>query len=330
MKIFITGATGYIGNHLAMRLANEGNIIHALCRSSNKMNLLQHENIRIFEGDINNISAIEKALQGCEQVYHLAAFARVWAKYSSVFYEMNVTATKNILDAARKAGVAKIVFTSTAAVMGPSKERPVKEDDPRANYPRNEYEISKTAAEELCRSYVKDFGMNIVIVNPPRVFGPGIESESNAVSRLVKLYLQRKWKVIPGDGKGTGSYVHVLDVVNGHVLAMQKGMTGERYILGGENISYNQFFKTLAEVSGIKVKLFKLPLSLMMFAGYAMMLRTKLTGKAPLLTPVWIKKYYYDWSLSSEKAQRELGYTFRPFREGLKETVDWMKNKLQA
>jgi nucleoside-diphosphate-sugar epimerase len=130
---------------------------------------------------------------------------------------------------------------------------------------------------------------------------------------------------MPGDGKRTGSYVHVEDVVNGHILAMQKGRTGERYILGGENASYNKFFKTLGNVTGKKLRLYNLPVPLMMLAGHAMMLRTKLTGKAPLLTPIWVKKYFYDWSLSSEKAERELGYTYRPLEEGLRQTVEWIK-----
>lgn len=325
MRIFVTGATGYIGNHLALRLAEEGNIVHALSRSAQKNYLLSHPNIKIFEGDITDILSLEKAMQGCEQVYHLAAFARVWAKDPKVFYQLNVEATKHVLDVAKSNGVSKIVFTSTAGVLGPSGNRPVKEEDARIGEVMNDYEETKTEAEALCRRYVKDHGMHIVIVNPPRVYGPGVESESNAVSKLIKLYLKGRWRIMPGDGKRTGSYVHVKDVVNGHILAMQKGRSGERYILGGENASYNQFFQTLAKVTGKKVRLFNLPIPLMMLACNVMMIRTKLTGMPPLLTPTWVKKYFYDWSLSSEKAQRELNYTFIPLEEGLRQTVEWIK-----
>jgi nucleoside-diphosphate-sugar epimerase len=326
MKIFITGATGYIGNNLAKKLAGDGNILHALCRNENT-NLLSHSNIKIFKGDITDRQSIEKAMQDCEQVYHLAAYARVWSKDSSIFYKLNVEGLKNVLDAAKNFSIKKIVFTSTAGTLGPSGARPVKEGDERIGEPFTEYEITKTQAEILCREYCNKFGMHIVMVNPPRIYGHGIITESNAVTRLIKLYMAGKWKIIPGDGKRTGSYVYVDDIVSGHILAMQNGRSGERYILGGENVSYNKFFELLAKITGKKIGLIKLPVWAMMFAGNAMQLYSKLTGKAPLLTPPWIKKYYHDWSLSSEKAERELGYSYISLEEGLQKTVDWLKRQ---
>jgi farnesol dehydrogenase len=326
MNIFITGATGYIGNNLAKKLADEGNIIHALCRNENTP-VLSHANIKIFKGDITDKTSIEKAIQGCEQVYHLAAYARVWAKDMSIFYKLNVDGLRNVLDAARNSSVQKIVFTSTAGTLGPSGAQPVKEDDKRIGKPFTDYEISKTQAELLCREYCNKYGMHIVIVNPPRIYGHGIITESNAVTRLVKLYMAGKWKITPGDGKRTGSYVYIDDIVNGHTLAMQKGRSGERYILAGVNASYNEFFDLLAKITGKKVSLIKMPVWLMMIAGNAMQLYTNITGKPPLLTPPWIKKYYHDWSLSSEKAQRELGYTYISLEEGLQKTVDWLKQQ---
>lgn len=326
--VFVTGATGYIGNRLAFQLANEGYVVHALCRSPEKQSLLQHNNIRIFPGDISNIAAVEAAMAECSQVYHLAAFARVWAKNASEFYTQNVKATRIILDAALKTGISKTVFTSTAGVLGPSGNSPVKEDDVRIGEMMNDYETTKAQAEELCRQYVKEKNMHIVIVNPPRVYGPGIETESNAVTKLVRFYLEGKWRFLPGKGDSTGSYVHVDDIVKGHLLAMEKGRSGERYILSGENVTFTEFFNLLAEVTGKKVKLYPLPLSAMMATARLMMLRTKLTGKPPLVTPLWVKKYLYNWSLSCEKAQKELGYTYRPLREGLEDTVNWLQQKL--
>jgi len=204
MKIFITGATGYIGNNLAKKLADEGNTIHALCRNENTP-VLSHSNIKIFKGDITDKTSIEKGIQGCEQIYHLAAYARVWAKDMSIFYKLNVDGLRNVLDAARNSSVQKIVFTSTAGTLGPSGVQPVKEDDARIGEPFTDYEISKTQAELLCREYCNKYGMHIVIVNPPRIYGHGIITESNAVTRLIKLYMAGKWKITPGDGKRTGS-----------------------------------------------------------------------------------------------------------------------------
>jgi len=327
MTIFITGATGYIGNSLAKRLANEGNTVHALCRDAGKQYLLQHPNIKIFDGDIRHMNSVEKAMAGCEQVYHLAAFARVWAKDASTYYKMNVDGTKVVLEAARKLGVQKIVFTSTAGVLGPSGARPVKETDTRIGDVLNEYEDSKTRAEALCRHYCATYGMHIVIVNPPRIYGPGIDTESNAVTKLAKLYMQGKWKIMPGTGTRTGSYVYIDDVVNGHILAMQKGRGGERYILSGVNASYRQFFDALSSATGKRLRLFNLPVWAMLLAGWGMMMRTILTGKPPLLTPKWIRKYLYNWSLNCEKAQQELGYTFMPLNKGLQKTVSWLKQQ---
>jgi nucleoside-diphosphate-sugar epimerase len=328
MRIFMTGATGYIGNNLAKRLVNEGNIVHALCRDVNN-GVLDHPNINIFEGDITNVESIQKAMHGCEQVYHMAAYARVWAKDPSTYYRLNVQGTKNVLDVAKNNNVQKVVFTSTGGVMGPSGKKPVAEDDERIGKPFTEYEESKTQAEALCIDYCNKYGMYIVIVNPPRVYGPGIITESNAVTRLIRLYMKGKWKFIPGDGKRTGSYVYVDDVVKGHMLAMQKGRSGERYNLGGHNASYIEFFNLLAELTGKKISLIRLPVWLMITAGNILQLYTRLTGRPPLLTPPWIRKYYYDWSISSEKAMRELDYNYISLEEGLSKTIDWLKNNKQ-
>ena len=325
MKIFITGATGYIGNNLVKRLVNNGHIIHALNRSAGKINLLQHNNIKVFQGDITDVASIKEAMKGCDQVYHLAAYARVWAKDPSIYYKLNVQGTINILDVAKELGVKNIVFTSTAGVLGPSGNKPVTENDKRIGSTLNEYEETKTQCEEICRKYCNQFGLRIVIVNPPRVYGPGIESESNALTRMVNLYRKGQWRFLPGDGTKVGSYVYIDDVVNGHLLAMEKGSAGERYIISGENISYKQFFDTLGKVTGKKRKLIRLPIPVMLFVGAIMVGFTKLTGRAPLITPKWIRKYLYDWALSCEKAQKELGYSYRPVEEGLTQTINWLK-----
>lgn len=325
MNIFITGATGYVGNNLARRLADEGHVIHALCRNAGNK-VLQHEHIKIFEGDITDVASMQSAMDGCEQVYHLAAYARVWAKDPTTFYRLNVLGAKNVFDVAKEKGIGKIVFTSTAGTLGPSGKKPVKEDDERIGEPFTEYEATKTQAENLAKEYCNKYGMHIVMVNPPRIYGPGIITESNAVTRLVKLYMAGKWKIMPGDGKRTGSYVYIDDVVNGHILAMQKGRSGKRYSLGGVNASYIEFFDLLAQLTGKKVSLIKLPVWALMFAGNMIELYTKLTGRPPLLTPPWIRKYYFDWSIDSSKAQYELGYSFIPLKDGLQRTIDWLNN----
>src|SRR5690606_40064749 len=131
---------------------------------------------------------------GCRQVYHLAAYAKPWAKNPDTYYQINLRAVQNILDIAHRLGIQKTLFTSTAGVLGPSVSRPVKEDDERIGEIMNEYEDSKTQAEELCLQYVKEKNMDIVIVNPPRIYGPGVDQESNSITRMLKLYMvNREW-----------------------------------------------------------------------------------------------------------------------------------------
>lgn len=326
MRVFITGATGYIGANLALKLANAGHTVHALVRNPEKATLLNHPNIRFFRGNILDTESIHKAIHSCEAVFHLAAYARVWAKTPATYFEINVEGTKNILKAALEAGVRKMVYTSTAGVIGPSDGQPSSEDTTRMVDFFNEYESSKLISENWALYYLKK-GLSTVIVYPPRVYGPGVMSESNAVSKLIEQYISGKWKLMPGDGLRTGCYAYIDDVTDGHIKALESGVPGERYILGGENVDYHQLFKLIRKHSGMDQKLYKVPMPLMLAFGQMQVLKYHLTGSPPLLTPSWVKKYLYDWSLSSEKAVKDLQYKITPLDEGIHQTVEWLKNK---
>ena len=325
MKILITGATGYVGSKLALRLADEGHTVHALCRSKSKALSLEHKNIKLFEGNILNKKSIEDAMKSCEQVYHLAVYGSVWAKNPQTYFDVNIQGTINVLNTAFVSGVRKIVYTSTAGTYGPSTGSLTTEKSIRTIDFFTEYESSKFIAEEKVQHYVRK-GLNVVIVNPSRVYGPGLLNESNSVTKLIRLYIEGRWHLIPGNGETIGNYVFIDDVVNGHILAMSKGQTGEKYILGGENVSYNEFFDTLTKVSGKKYRLYKTPLFLML--GFAK-LQELLAGsfnRPPLITPKWVKRYLYDWALSSQKAQRELGYEITPLEKGMAQTIKWLND----
>lgn len=328
MKILITGATGFIGTNLALKLANEGNKVHALFRSAEKAKSLDHENIQLFKGDITDIESLKNAMHGCEQVYHIAAFTEVWAKDNAFIYNLNVTATENVLKTALELGIKKLVFTSTAGVFGPSLNGQITENSQRSMDYFLEYERTKDIAEGKVKEYVKK-GFDAVIVNPTRVYGHGILSKSNSVTIMIKSFSEGKWRVIPGNGKSVGNYVFVDDVVNGHLLAMEKGKTGERYILGGDNISYLKFFEILRTLTGKKHLMFKLPLFIMLFVSHSMMFLTKLFGIKPLITPPLVRKFNYQWNVSSEKAIKELGYQPLEFKEGANKTLEWIENERQ-
>ncbi len=323
MKILVTGATGFIGIHLCRELARRGFIVNALYRSEGKAGHIKHKNIHLFKGDVTDTLSIRKAINECDFVFHLAACAQVWSKDPGLFYEINYTGTLNVLNEAEKAGIKKIVVTSTAGVFGPSDGKMVDENTKRQTEYFTLYEKTKAKAEELILNRTAK-GMNVVIVNPTRVYGPGLLNISNSVTRIVKLYTEGKFRFLPGNGKSIGNYVFIGDVVAGHILALEKGVAGERYILGGENISYTGFFKVLAEMTGKSYMLFRFPLNLMLFVSFIMLILARSFGIKPLITPGLVRKYNYNWVLSSNKAQSELGYKITPLKSGITETLKFI------
>ncbi len=326
MKCFITGATGFIGNNLAKELLDEGNELHVLVRSQKENRLFDHENVTVFYGDLHSAEVINKAMKGCDIVFHMAAYANLWSKDKSLAYKTNVLGTGNILEAALKNHVKKMVFTSSAATLPPSKE---KEEVDESTLPPpaflTDYEVTKNEAEQLCLEYCKK-GLDVVIVNPTRVFGPGFLNKSNSVTIMIKNYIKGIWRINPGDGSQIGNYVYVNDVVKGHLLAMKKGTPGERYILGGTNASYNEFFSVLAFVSGKKRFMFHFPFSWMMIIAKFEFFMAENFGKKPLITPPWVKRYLQNRLVSSQKAINELSYSITPLAEALEETILWLKS----
>lgn len=324
MKYFITGGTGFIGVNLALKLANDGHQVNALVRNKEKEKLLDHPNIKLFYGNIQQTEVLEKAVEDVNGIFHLSAFARPWAKDKSTYNKVNVEGTKNLFLIALKKGVPKIVYTSTGGTFGPSIETPVDEETIRDTDFFNEYESTKFMAEKITKDFVLK-GMNIVIVHPTRVYGPGVLSKSNAVTYMIKQYIEGKWRIIPGDGSKTGNYGFIDDVVMGHILAMKKGNAGSQYLIGGENASYEYFFKLLQQISRKNYKLMKIPVTLLVAFAAIQMKLALLFKRQPLLPPKWVKKYLYNWSVSSDKAITELGYSITPLDKGIQKTIEWLK-----
>jgi nucleoside-diphosphate-sugar epimerase len=327
MKILVTGATGYIGQKLAFELVNQGNTVHALIRDTSKaQRLLNHPEIKLFEGDIMDETSIQNAVQGCKQVYHLAALASVWHKNPNVFNRINVEGLKNVLEVCLGVGVKDILFTSTAGVVGESKDgKPVAELTNPSPKLETLYEKSKVEAECLVKAYCSK-GIRGIIVNPSRVYGPGLLTESNGFTRLLKMYISGKWKIKPGNGNSIGNYVYIDDVVRGLIVAMAIASPAERYLLGGINSSYNEFFALVDQLTSVKRKLIAFPLPLMLFVSRVQLLLAKLFGKQPLITPPFVRKYNKHWIVSSAKAEKELGYTITPLSEGIEKTINWLSN----
>lgn len=324
MAILITGATGYIGSKLTTALAKQKQTIHVLCRSIPELPEFQNPDIKFFRGDITDRESLKPALESVNQVYHLAAYARLWAKDKRVFHKINVEGTENVLSAAKVAGVSKIVYTSTAGVIGPSLDKPMTESDPRNAGFFNLYESTKHEAELVAMDYAKA-GLPVCILNPSRIYGPGYDTGSNPITKMIELYVRGKWKVTPGSGNDIGSYPFIDDVVDGHIKAMEKGRSGERYIFGGVNATFNELMALIQQFSGVERKLRHIPFFALGMVSRLMLWNAEITGKYPLITPDWVAKYKYHWALDSAKAVNELGYRIRPLEEGIQETVAWVK-----
>ena len=325
MNIFITGATGYIGSAVALKLAHDNNNVHALVRDPSKAKCLDHPNIKLFKGDINDVDAIRNAMDGCERVFHLAAFARLWAKPPDIFFKVNVEGTKNVLNVAIEKNISKFVYTSSTAVFGPSINHPLCENDPRTIGFNNDYDLSKCMAEKLVLDYAAR-GMNALIVNPSRVYGEGNETYSNPFTRLLKSLLAGEFIAIPKCPDVISNYSYIEDVVQGHLLAMKHGKAGERYILGGENISYRQLMEIIRETIPGRNAI-PIPKPLLKIAGGIQLLIFHLTKKQPSFTPSAIDRYYRNTTFSCEKAIAEINYHITPFRKGISDTIHHLKQK---
>jgi nucleoside-diphosphate-sugar epimerase len=327
LKIFLTGATGYIGQRLTSKLLEQGHEVHALLRQRPEFTTFRTEAFHYHQGDITDYASVIRAMDGCDVVFHLAALAKVWSKNSKDFYDVNVAGTVNVLEAAVTCRVKKVVFTSSAAVYGSTPGEPVTEERCPEQGFLTDYECSKFFAEEKIQHYVRK-GLHVVIVHPTKVYGPGIWTESNAVSRIIKEYVEGQWHLIPGSGKMVANFSFIDDVVQAHILAMEKGRVGEKYILGGENLCFNDFFSKLKATSDRHFFTFRIPYAVMQFYAWQEEVAAWMFSSQPKITRAWIKKYNQSLSLSSGKAQQELGYTITPFETGLQLTLDWLRSKI--
>ena len=324
MKVLVTGATGFIGRQLCLALATAGYEVKALCRNTDHPYLITHPNIEPVLGNILYKQTLARAMDGCEQVYHTAAMAKMWCRNPDDYHETNVTGTRNVLETAKICGVQRLVYTSTCGVWGPTIKHPMTETDPRITGFPIAYERTKYLTELEVQNFVKQ-GLPVVIVNPSRVYGEGPVTDSNTVGKMISGYLKGTWRFIPGKGEQVANYAFLDDIVAGHIAAMNKGVVGERYILGGHDISFNVFFETLKLLSGKKLNMIRVPLKLIQFYSQLEWLKTRLTGIAPVFLPEFADRLKYDQKYSSNKAIAELGYSITPFAEGLGKTVAYIK-----
>ncbi len=322
MATLITGATGFVGSAVARKLVASGHEVRALVRPhSDRRNL---EGVELFPvtGDLNDPQSLTSAVAGCTSVFHIAADYRLWVPRPDEIYENNVTGTKNIMRAALAAGISRIVYTSSVATLGilPNGE-PANETSPVAlSEMIGHYKRSKFLAEEAVRSMVREEGLPAIIVNPSTPVGPR-DIKPTPTGQMIRNAALNKMPAYVDTGL---NIVHVDDVAEGHLLAYEKGKVGERYILGGENLSLREILEKIAACTGNPPPRFRLSCSVVLPIAYLAEAWTRLTrSQEPFVTVDGVRMARKRMYFSSARAKQELGYNPRPAVDALRDAVQW-------
>ena len=314
MKILVTGATGFLGSHLTRRLIEDGADVRILQRSSSSHDLLGSaaDKVERVVGDVLDAGSLDEALEGITHIYHMAGKVGFASRLRDSVYQVNVDGTANVVDAARRANVERLVFTSSMAAFGRS-ENPRDLIDETAEWRESSintaYAHSKHLAELEVQRAVAE-GLDAVIVNPALIFGPGRMRQNTRA--IVESIRDRSIPFVPPGGS---SVVDVRDVVAGHRLAMQRGGTGERYYLGSENLSWRAIFTTIAEALGTRPPRYVLPAWVARNFDFLIVGAAKLRGMADYISQETVRMTSYTYRYDNSKAVNELGCTFRPFTE---------------
>lgn len=323
---FLTGGTGFVGASLARLLLKQGLKVRALARKGSDRRNLEGLPVEIVEGSLTDKDSIEAGVRGCRYAFHVAADYRIWIPNPEDMYRANVEGTELVLRAAAKAGVERIVHcSSVAAVKVPHDRTPVDEAHEYESLDQivGHYKKSKYLSDILARDLGRKEGLPVVVVNPAAPIGP-MDIKPTPTGKVVVDFLNGR---IPSYIDTGMNVVHVEDVAEGHWLAAQKGRRGERYILGGENLTLKQVLDLLAELTGLPGPRFKTPYAVAYAFGAVDTALARLRGTEPLapLDAVKMAKHYM-W-FKSDKAAAELGYRARPAREALKDAADWFVAK---
>lgn len=322
MKYIVTGASGLIGKELVLKLAESGHSVTAIYRNNLPERFLDFNNINLAKGNIEDLGFLRNAMHEADGVFHVAAFARPWNKDKSVYYRINEHGTSNVCATARDYGVKRLVYTSSGGIHGPQQSEVLIDENHWPQQYFTDYEQSKFNGQVAAFSYLSE-GLEVVAVSPARVYAPTEPSESNVPARLVNIYINKGFGFVPAGGHGLGSYVHINDIVSGHIIAMQKGVSGEEYLLGGENVSYRTFFDIVGEIAGKHRPIINIPYQASLLIGKVNLFAAENLGIQPTITTPWVRRYIQNWGVNSSKIL-DLGYQITPLKEGLAQVVHKM------
>ena len=325
MKTLITGATGFVGAAVLRELLKKGHKVKALVRQSSILDNLKNLDVETVQGDLIDRDSLKLALKDCKYLFHVAADYRLWVPKSEEIYLNNVKGTENLMEEALSSGVEKVVYTSSVAVLG----KPINGDIANEKTPVNisqmigHYKKSKFLAEEKVKEFYKTRRLPVVIVNPAAPVGP----RDIKPTPTGKMILDAAMKKIPAYLDTGLNVVHVDDVAKGHLQAFHKGKLGERYILGGDNLTFKQILEMISSMCGHKPPKIQLPKKPLYPIGYLFEIFARLFNiKNPMITVDMIRMGEKRMFFSSEKAKKELNYKCKPAKFALKDAINWFIN----
>jgi dihydroflavonol-4-reductase len=321
LKAFVTGATGFVGSHVAQQLAEQGADLRLLVRANSRRENLEGLGGEVVVGDLTDEAALRKGMECCDFVFHVAADYRLWTPDPKPMYEANVGGTEAVIRAAQAAGVRRVIYCSSVATMGFSHKpvsvdetTPVTEASMVGHYKRSKF-LAEQKAVEMARA-----GAKVIIVNPSTPIGER-DIKPTPTGRIVVDFLLKKFPAYVDTGLNVAD---VRDIARGHVQAMEWGRDGERYILGGENMTLKQILDTLSEITGLPSPSVKVPHFVALTAAvFDENINGRLRGKEPRATVETVQMGRKKVWVSSAKAEKELRYTHGPAREALQRAAEW-------
>jgi dihydroflavonol-4-reductase len=323
MNVFLTGATGFVGSHVAHAFAAQGARLRLLIRSTSRLDNLEGLSAETVTGDLRKPDTFRSALGDCDVLVHVAADYRLWVRDPQTMYAANVDGTRNLLALARELGVAKSVYTSSVATMGfrddgtiVDENTPVSLDDMIGHYKRSKY-----VAEQEAIVAAHD-GQHVIVLNPTTPIGAN-DIKPTPTGQIVVDFLNRKFPAYVDTGL---NLVDVNEVARMHVAALERGRPGERYILGGENLSLKQILDKMSAITGLPSPTMKVPHSVAMaFAFFDETITGRLRGKEPRATVEAVRMGKKKMFASSAKAERDLGFRIVPVYAALRSAIDWFR-----
>ncbi|MEO6817955.1 MAG: hopanoid-associated sugar epimerase [Edaphobacter sp.] len=321
MRVFITGATGFVGGHVARAYASEGASLRLLTRQTSRLDSLVGIDAETVVGDLREPEKLRSALTGCDALVHVAADYRLWVRDPAQMYAANVDGTRELLRIAREVGVQRVVYTSSVATMGfksdgsiVNEETAVSLSDMIGAYKRSKF-LGEREAIQAARC-----GQHVMILNPTTPIGPG-DAKPTPTGRIVVDFLNKKFPAYVDTGL---NLVDVDEVARMHVVALEQGTPGERYILGGENLTLKQILDRMSSITGLPSPTMKVPHAVAMaFAFFEENFTGRLRGKEPRATVEAVRMGKKIMFASSAKAERDLGFKVIPVYHALRSAIDW-------